>query len=50
MTKMPGITGKILRVNLTDQNIQIEDTPSDIVSTYLGARGFGIYYLKIFSC
>ncbi|MCD6586695.1 MAG: aldehyde ferredoxin oxidoreductase, partial [Desulfobacteraceae bacterium] len=46
MTKMPGITGKILRVNLFDQTIQIEDTPSDIVSKYLGARGFGIYYLN----
>ncbi|MCD4718656.1 MAG: aldehyde ferredoxin oxidoreductase family protein [Desulfobacula sp.] len=46
MSKIPGIAGKILRINLTDQSIQIEDTPLDIVRKYLGARGFGIYYFN----
>lgn len=45
MDNILGITGKILRVNLTRQKIEIEDTPLHIVRTYLGARGFGIYYL-----
>ncbi|WP_291460857.1 hypothetical protein [Desulfobacula sp.] len=41
MSKIPGISGKILRINRTDQRIQIEDTPVDMVRTNLGARGLG---------
>jgi aldehyde:ferredoxin oxidoreductase len=40
-----GYTGKILRVNLTDQTAKEEDLPLDVAKDYIGGAGFGIKYL-----
>ena len=40
-----GYTGKILRVNLTDQTATEEDLPIEIAKDYIGGAGFGIKYL-----
>lgn len=40
-----GLTGKILRVDLTRRQIQIEPTPTAIFQQAIGARGAGAYLL-----
>ena len=40
-----GYTGKILRINLTDQTATKEDLPLEVAKNYLGGAGFGIKYL-----
>jgi len=40
-----GYSGKILRVNLTDQTAKEEDLPLEIAKDFIGAAGFGIKYL-----
>lgn len=40
-----GIKGKILRVNLTDSKVNIEDYDTGLVEKYLGGRGLGARYL-----
>jgi aldehyde:ferredoxin oxidoreductase len=40
-----GYTGKILRINLTDQSSSEEETPDELVENYLGGAGFAIKYL-----
>jgi len=40
-----GYTGKILRVNLTDQKIHVEPLDEKIAKDYLGGRGLGIYLM-----
>ncbi|MBW1851943.1 MAG: aldehyde ferredoxin oxidoreductase family protein [Deltaproteobacteria bacterium] len=40
-----GYTGKILRVNLTDQTAKEEELPQDVAKDFIGGAGFGIKYL-----
>ncbi|MBW1935128.1 MAG: aldehyde ferredoxin oxidoreductase family protein [Deltaproteobacteria bacterium] len=40
-----GYTGKILRVNLTDQTAKEEQLPVDTARDFIGGAGFGIKYL-----
>ena len=40
-----GYTGKILRINLTDQLSTIEDLPYEMAVNYMGGSGFGIKYI-----
>lgn len=40
-----GFTRKMIRVNLTEGKIMIEDTPSEAVKDFWGGRGLGAYYL-----
>ena len=40
-----GWTGKLIRVNLSDKSIQVEDTKMDDAHLYLGGRGLGSKYL-----
>ncbi len=40
-----GYTGKILRINLTNQTAKEEDLPFNIASDFIGGAGFGIKYL-----
>src|SRR4030043_902372 len=40
-----GYTGKILRVNLTDQTAKEEELSLEIAKNFIGGAGFGIKYL-----
>src|SRR4030042_2595568 len=40
-----GYTGKVLRINLTDQTSKEEALPLEIAKNYIGGAGFGIKYL-----
>jgi len=40
-----GYTGKILRINLTDQTAREEKLPREIAKDFIGGAGFGIKYL-----
>ena len=40
-----GYTGKILRINLSDQSVKIEDLPESMVRSFIGGAGFGIKLL-----
>jgi len=40
-----GYSGKVLRVNLTEQNSTVEDLPEEIAKDFIGGAGFGIKYL-----
>ena len=40
-----GYTGKILRINLTEQTASEEELPEELVRDYLGGAGFAIKYL-----
>ena len=40
-----GYTGKILRVNLTDQTAKEEELHQDVAKDFIGGAGFGIKYL-----
>ena len=40
-----GYTGKILRINLTDQTAREEELFSEVAKDYIGGAGFGIKYL-----
>ncbi|MCK4784024.1 MAG: aldehyde ferredoxin oxidoreductase, partial [Desulfobacteraceae bacterium] len=40
-----GYTGKVLRVNLTDQTTKEEKLPLEIAKDFIGGAGFGIKYL-----
>ena len=42
---MNGYAGKILRVDLTQQEIKIEQPPEDFYRRYVGGHGFVAYYL-----
>ena len=42
---MKGWTGKLIRVNLTEKTIKIEDTNMDDAKLYMGGRGLGSKYL-----
>jgi len=42
---MNGWTGKILRVNLTNAKVSVEDLPLEVAKDYMGARGIGAKYL-----
>ena len=42
---MYGFMGKILRVNLTDGNISVEDLPQEWSRDYLGGAGLATKYL-----
>lgn len=41
---MTGYWQKLLRINLTNSKIEIEEIPEDIITKYLGAKGMGAYY------
>ncbi len=43
---MHGWTGKLLRIDLRDESVKIEDIPEEILENYLGGRGLGVklYY------
>ena len=40
-----GYTGKVLRINLTDQTAKVEETPEEKAKDNVGGAGFGIKYL-----
>jgi aldehyde:ferredoxin oxidoreductase len=40
-----GYTGRILHVDLTNQNIEVEEKDEAFYRSYLGGRGIGYYYL-----
>lgn len=40
-----GYSGKVLRVNLTEQNSTVEDLPQKTAKDFIGGAGFGIKYL-----
>jgi len=40
-----GYTGKVLRINLTDQTAKEETLPLEIAKDFIGGAGFGIKYL-----
>jgi aldehyde:ferredoxin oxidoreductase len=40
-----GYTGKILRINLTNQTATTEDLPEETARNFIGGAGFGIKYL-----
>ncbi len=40
-----GYTGKVLRINLTDQTAKTEDLPLETARDFIGGAGFGIKYL-----
>ncbi|MFC1532409.1 aldehyde ferredoxin oxidoreductase family protein [Thermodesulfobacteriota bacterium] len=40
-----GYTGKVLRINLSDQSHKVEDLPLKTAKDYIGGAGFGIKYL-----
>ena len=40
-----GYTGKILRINLTDQTAKEEALPLEVARDFIGGAGFGIKYL-----
>ncbi|MCK5162638.1 MAG: aldehyde ferredoxin oxidoreductase family protein [Desulfobacula sp.] len=40
-----GYTGKILRINLTNQTAKKEDLPFEVAKDFIGGAGFGIKYL-----
>jgi aldehyde:ferredoxin oxidoreductase len=40
-----GYTGKVLRINLTDQTSKEESLPLEIAKDFIGGAGFGIKYL-----
>ncbi len=40
-----GYTGKILRINLTEQRSNEEELPLEVAKDYIGGAGFGIKYL-----
>ena len=41
---MYGMSGKLLRVNLTDGTIKTEAIPADLAEKYIGGRGLGTKY------
>jgi aldehyde:ferredoxin oxidoreductase len=43
---MHGWCGKILRVDLSSASIAAEALDPEVARNYIGARGFGIYYLR----
>lgn len=43
---MYGWTGKILHINLTTQNFQVETPGIDFYQKHLGGKGMGGYYLR----
>ncbi|MBW2063744.1 MAG: aldehyde ferredoxin oxidoreductase family protein [Deltaproteobacteria bacterium] len=40
-----GYTGKVLRVNLTEQSVREEALPVEVAKDFIGGAGFGIKYL-----
>ncbi len=40
-----GYTGKILRINLTDQTATTEQLPIDVAQDFIGGAGFGVKFL-----
>ena len=40
-----GYTGKILRINLSDQSVKTEDLQEDLARLFIGGAGFGIKLL-----
>ncbi len=45
MEKVTGYVGKIIRVNLSSNEIKIQDLDLDIAKNYIGGSGFGIKYI-----
>ncbi|UCG79472.1 MAG: aldehyde ferredoxin oxidoreductase family protein [Nitrospirota bacterium] len=43
---MHGYTGKSLYIDLSNNNIEISDTPDNLCNDYIGGRGFGVNLLK----
>jgi len=42
---MFGFHGKLLRINLTDEETTVEEIPSEVFKSYLGGKGLGSYLL-----
>jgi len=40
-----GYTGKILRINLTDQTVKKEKLPLKVAKDFIGGAGFGVKFL-----
>jgi len=43
---MNGWTGKVLRVNLTEESVAIQDLDLGIASSFMGGRGIGVKILS----
>lgn len=43
---MNGWTGKVLRVNLTEESVAIQDLDMEIASSFMGGRGIGVKILS----
>ena len=43
---MYGWMGKVLRINLNDNAVWIDNLDPKIAKDYIGGRGLGIYYLS----
>lgn len=43
--KLGGLTGKMLRVNLSTGEIRVEETPVEVTAKFFGGRGLGAYLL-----
>jgi len=46
MSEIFGMTGTLLRVNLSTGEITKENTPIEVLQDFLGARGLGIYLMN----
>lgn len=40
MSRLYGYAGKILRINLSNRDVKVMDTPKEVVAKYVGGRGF----------
>lgn len=45
LTKLYGYTGKLLRINLTNEKISIEEIKADVLREFLGGVGYGVKLL-----
>ncbi|MEW6082320.1 MAG: aldehyde ferredoxin oxidoreductase family protein [Bacillota bacterium] len=43
--KYQGYAGKVLRVDLTDRKVSVEETPEELARGFLGGNGFGVRVL-----
>jgi len=42
LSRLYGYAGKVLRINLNNYEVRVEETPKELVRGYLGGRGFNV--------
>ncbi len=42
LSKLYGYAGKVLRINLSNREVRVEETPKELVRKFLGGRGFNV--------